>query len=108
MADKVDDKDKKTVKKSSTGSRSKPKTTKKGKADDPPEGFISQDASFSGDNENDDDNNYHPPSTKRKRYEASTSVSLDLFHDFLGKLDDRFPISDRQMPSQGKEREWAH
>ena len=33
MADKVDDK--KTVKKSSTGSRSKPKTTYKGNAGDP-------------------------------------------------------------------------
>ena len=35
MADKVDDKNKKTVKKSSTGSISKPKTTEKEKADDP-------------------------------------------------------------------------
>ena len=79
MADKVDDKNEKTVKKSSTGSRSKPKTTDKRNADDPPEDSVSQDASFSGDNENGDYGSYHPPSIKRKRSEASTSVSLDLF-----------------------------
>ena len=89
MADKVDDKIKKTVKKSSTESRSNPKTTHKGNADIPPEASVSQDASFSGDNDNDDYGNCHPL-TKRKRSEASTSVSLDLFHDFLGKLDERF------------------
>ena len=83
VADKAVDKNKKTVKKSSTGSRSK--TTDKGNA----EGSVSQDAS-SGDDENDDYGNYHPPSIKRKRSEASTSVSLDIFHDFLGKLDERF------------------
>ena len=70
IADKADDKNKKKVKKSSTGSRSKPKTTEKGKTDEPPEDSISQDASFSGDNEND---NHHPPS-KRKRSEASTII----------------------------------
>ena len=86
VADKAVDKNKKTVKKSSTGSRSKPKTTDKGNA----EGSVSQDASSSGDDENDDHGNYHPPSIKRKRSEASTSVSLDLFHDVLGKLDERF------------------
>ena len=104
MADKVDDKNKKTVKKSTTGSRSKPKTTEKGKADDPPEDSVSQDASFSGDNENDDDDNY-PARSKRKRSEASISVSLDLFHDFLGKLDERFSILEsaiHQMPSGGE------
>ena len=111
MADKVDDKNKKTVKKLSTGSRSKPKTTEKGKADDPPEDSVSQDASFSGDNENDDDGNYHPSSTKWKRSEASTSVSLDLFRDFLGKLDERFSVLEsaiHQMPSHGKEGKQAH
>ena len=52
MADKADDKNKRTVKKLSAGSRSKPKTTEKGKADDPPGAgdSVSQDASFSGDN----------------------------------------------------------
>ena len=111
MADKVDDKNKKTVKKSSSASRSKPKTTHKDHADDPPEDSVSQDASFSGDNENDNYGNYHPPSTKRKRSEASTSVSLDLFHDFLGKLDERFSVLEsviNQMPSCRKEREWVH
>ena len=102
MADKVDDKIKKTVKKSSAGSRSKPKTTHKGNADYPPEDSVSHDASFSGDNENGDYGNYHPP-TKTKRSEASTSVSLDLFHDFLGKLDERFSVLEsaiNQMPSR--------
>ena len=111
MADKVDDKNKKTVKKSSTGSRSKPKTTDKGNADDPPEDSVSQDASFSGDNENYNYGNYHPHSTERKRSEASTSVSLDLFHDFLGKLDERFSVLEsaiHQMPSGGKEQEQVH
>ena len=109
MADKADDKNKKTVKKSSTGSRSKPKTIEKGKADEPPEDSVSQDASFSGDNENDDDDNYHPPS-QTKRSEASTSVSSDLFHDFLGKLDERFSVLEsviHQMPSRGKAHERA-
>ena len=111
IADKVDDKNKKTVKKSSTGSRSKPKTTHKGNADDPPEDSVSQNVSFSCENENDDYGNYHPPSTKRKRSVASTSVSLDLFHDFLGKLDERFSVlksAINQMPSHGKEHEQAH
>ena len=111
MADKVDDKNKKTVKNSSTGSRSKPKTTEKGNADDPPEDSVSQDASFSGDNENDDHDNYHPPSAKRKRSEAPASVSLDLFHNFLGKLDERFSVLEsaiHQMPSCGKECERVH
>ena len=66
---------------------------------------------FSGDNENDDYDNYHPPSTKRRRSEASTSVSLGLFHDFLGKLDERFSVLEsaiHQMPSRGKEHERAH
>ena len=106
MADKVDDKNKKTVKKSSTGTRSKTKTTNKANADDPPEDSVPQDASFSGDNENDDYGNYHPPSTERKRSEASTSVSLDLFHDFLGKLDNRFSVLGsviNKMPSHRKE-----
>ena len=114
MADKVDDKNKKRVKKSSSGSRSKPKPTHRGNADDPRrtgQDSVSQDAPFSGDNENDNYGNCHPPSTKRKRSEASTSVSLDLFHDFLGKLDERFSVLEsaiNQMPSHGKERERAH
>ena len=111
MDDKVDGKNKKTVKKSSTGSRSKPKTRDKGKADDPPEDSVSQDDSFSGDNENNNYDNYHPPSSKRKRSKASPSVSLDLFHDFLGKLDERFSGLEsaiHQVPSRGKECEWAH
>ena len=78
MTDKADDKNTKTAKKSSTGLRSKSKTTDKRKADDLPENSVSQDASFSGDNENDDDDNYQPPS-KRTRSEAFTSVSLELF-----------------------------
>ena len=40
VADKVDDKNKKTVKKSSSASRSKPKTTHKDHADDPPEDLV--------------------------------------------------------------------
>ena len=80
----VDDKNKKTVK--------KPETTHKGNAHDPPEDSVSQVASFSGDSENDDYGNYHPSSTKRKRSEASASVSLNIFHDFLGKLDERFSV----------------
>ena len=103
IIDKVDDKNKKTVKKSSSGSRSKPKTTHKGNADDPPEDSVSQNASFSGDSENDDYGNYHPPA-KRKRSEASTSV-------FLGKLDERHSVLEsaiNQMPSRGKEHEQAH
>ena len=36
---------------------------------------------------------------------------MDLFHDFLGKLDERFSVLEsaiNQMPSHGKEREQAH
>ena len=62
VADKADDKNKKTVKKSSTRSRSKSKTTDKRKADDLPENSVSQDASLSGDNDNDDDGDYQTPS----------------------------------------------
>ena len=79
MADKADDKNKKTVKNQQLGQDRSPGPQKR----DPPEDFVSEDSSFSGDNENDYDDNYHPPS-KRKRSETSTSVSLDLFHDFLG------------------------
>ena len=85
MADKVDDKNNKTVKKSSAGSRSKPKTTEKGKADGPPEDSISQDASFSGDNENDDYDNYHPPSTEGKKEVKLQPQFLGSFARFLGK-----------------------
>ena len=46
VAVKVDDKNKKRVKKSSSGSRSKPKTTHRGDADDPPEDWPG--LSFSG------------------------------------------------------------
>ena len=84
---------------------SKPKIIHKDHADDPPEDSASQDASFSGDNENDNYDNYHPLSTKRKRNETSTTVSLDLFHDFLGKLDERFSVLEsaiNQMPSHWK------
>ena len=71
---------------------------------------FSQNASFSADNENDDDGNDQPPSN-RTRSEACTSASLELFHDFLGKLDERFSVLEsaiHQMPSGGKEREQAH
>ena len=36
---------------------------------------------------------------------------MDLFHDFLGKLDERFSVLElaiNQMPSRGKEHKWAH
>ena len=98
MADKVDDKNMKTGKKSSSGPRSKPKTTIKEKLMTHLRTPFLKMLPFSDDNENDDNDNYHPPSTKRKRSGASTSVSLDLFHDFLGKLDERFSV----LESAGK------
>ena len=109
VTDKADDKNKKTVKKSSAQDQS-PRPQKREKLMNHLRNSVSQDVSFSGDNENDDYDNYHPPS-KRKRSEASTSISLDLFHDFLGKLDERSSVLEsaiHQMPSRGKEREWAH
>ena len=42
---------------------------------------------------------------QEEKSEASTSVSLDLFRNFLGKLDERFSVLEsaiHQMPSQGK------
>ena len=111
MADKVDDKNKKTVKNVINWVKIKAQDHTQGNADDPPEDSVSQDASFSGDNENDDYGDYHPPSTERKRSETSTSVSLDLFHDFLGKLDERLSVLEsviNQIPSNGKEHKRAH
>ena len=108
LPDKADDKNKKTVKKSSIVSRSKSKATDTRKADDLPENSISQDASFFGDNENDNDSNFQPPS-ERTRSEAS--VSLELVHDFLGKPDERFSVLEsaiHQMPSHRKECEQAN